>query len=387
MPTIFYDVTEISRLNRKTGIQRVTWEIFRALETLTLGSYWALVPVIGNASLKHFSRASIDESAESFLANTNELAIHPSDADVFLSVDLHYKIEPGLVYVLSEYRKSGCSLFFLVYDILPIIHPGLFAVDDQWFGNEDFLSQFTYWLSSAAALSNTLICISMSTQASVGTWLENQSIPEIRRPRLAHFRLGTSQLKSIEKTATHELDGIFNTSKTFLMVGTLEPRKGHTLALDAFDLLWNEGGIPKLVIIGKRGWKSETLTLRIKNHRLLGRSLFYLGSATDEELAYAYSSASALLSISEAEGFGLPNIEAASYGLPILARDIEIFREVCGDGAYYLPNDLKPKSLAQHLKIWIELDEAGIAPSSSKIKLVSWQNSALELLSSINIKI
>ena len=38
---------------------------------------------------------------------------------------------------------------------------------------------------------------------------------------------------------------------------------------------------------------------------------------------------------SEGEGFGLPLIEAAQYGLPIIARDIPVFREVAGENAYY----------------------------------------------------
>lgn len=387
MPIIFYDVTEISRLNRKTGIQRVTWEIFQALGTLTSHSPWVLVPVIGNASSKHFYKVDIDIGAESFLAASDAIAISPSAADLFLSVDLHYKIEPELVSVLNGYRTSGCSIFFIVYDILPITHPELFAVNDKWFGNEDFLAQFTYWLSSAAALSNALISISMTTQSHVETWLEGQSIAKNRRPRLAHFRLGTSQLKFLETPPTPQIDGVFDSSTTFLMVGTLEPRKGHTLALDAFDILWNEGKKPKLVIIGKPGWKSEALTLRIKSHPHLEANLFYLDSATDDELVYSYTNASALLSISEAEGFGLPNIEAASYGLPIIARDIEVFREVCGDGAYYLTNDLNPEILARNLQTWIGLSDAGTAPSPAQIKLISWRDSALELLSAINIKI
>jgi glycosyltransferase involved in cell wall biosynthesis len=387
MPTIFYDVTEISRLNRKTGIQRVTWEIFQALTDLTSLTPWTLVPVIGNASSKHFYKADIDTRAESFVAASSAIAISPSPADVFLSVDVHYKIEPELVSALDGYRSSGCSIFFIIYDILPITHPELFAVDDKWFGNEDFLSQFTYWLSAAAALSNALISISMTTQSYVETWLEEQSIAENRRPRLAHFRLGTNQPRCLETPPTARIDGIFGSSTTFLMVGTLEPRKGHALALDAFDLLWNEGKKSKLVIIGKPGWRSEALTLRIKSHPHLGADLFYLNSATDDELAYSYTNASALLSISEVEGFGLPNIEAASYELPILARDIEVFREVCGEGAYYLPNDLNPPILAQHLQTWIGLADAGTAPSPSHIKLISWRNSALELLSAINVNI
>jgi glycosyltransferase involved in cell wall biosynthesis len=387
MATIFYDVTEISRLNRKTGIQRVTWEIFRELVDLTSLGSWAIQPVIGSASSKHFYKADIDARAETFVSTADKIAIDPTSADIFLSVDLHYKIEPELVLELDRYQKNGCSIFFVVYDILPITHPEFFSVNDKWFGNENFLAQFTYWLSSAAALSSALISISSTTQSYVETWLDGQAIFKNKRPLLANFRLGVRQSQSLEKQPTTRLDGVFDSSTTFLMVGTLEPRKGHMLALKAFDQLWSEGKKYKLVIVGKPGWKSEALKLRIDTHLHLGTNLFHLDSATDEELAYSYTNASALLSISEAEGFGLPNIEAASYGLPILARDIEVFREVCGNGAYYLPNDFDSCSLAQHLQTWIELAARGNAPSPSHVKLISWQTSALELINAINVKV
>ncbi len=348
---------------------------------------WEIEPVIGSAGSKQFHKADVDTRAEDFLATVDKIAIHPSSSDIFLGVDLHYKIEPELVSVLDGYRSNGCSIFFVVHDILPVTHPELFSVNDKWFGNEDFLAKFTYWLSAAATLSSALISVSSTTQSYVETWLDKQLILKDKRPRLAHFRLGSSQSKCFERPPTTRFIGAFESTTTFLMVGTLEPRKGHALALDAFDLLWSEGGGQKLLVIGKTGWKSEELILRINTHPHLGGNLVYMDSVTDEELAYSYANANALLSISEAEGFGLPNIEAASYGLPILARDIDVFREVCGEGAYYLPIDLNSGILAQHLQTWIGLDATGNAPSSFHVKIISWPSSALELINAMNVKI
>ena len=41
------------------------------------------------------------------------------------------------------------------------------------------------------------------------------------------------------------------------MVGTIEPRKGHSQSLDAFELLWSKGAPQRLVIVGKPGWMTE----------------------------------------------------------------------------------------------------------------------------------
>ena len=119
---------------------------------------------------------------------------------------------------------------------------------------------------------------------------------------------------------------------SLLMVGTLEPRKGHTQALDAFELLWADGVEANLVIIGHEGWHVEDLVSRLTRHRFAGKYLFWLSQADDHVLSLAYKDRR-LLAASEGEGFGLPLIEAARYGLPILARDLPVFREVAGKHA------------------------------------------------------
>ena len=65
---------------------------------------------------------------------------------------------------------------------------------------------------------------------------------------------------------------------SLLMVGTLEPRKGHPLALDAFELLWGEGVEANLVIIGHEGWHAGELVNRL-THRCAVKN--YSGYAAD----------------------------------------------------------------------------------------------------------
>ena len=69
-------------------------------------------------------------------------------------------------------------------------------------------------------------------------------------------------------------------------------------------------------------------------------------------LEQVYDSADALLAASEGEGFGLPLIEAAQHGLPIIARDIPVFREVAGENAYYFSGK-DPQTLTEALRNWL----------------------------------
>jgi hypothetical protein len=123
-----------------------------------------------------------------------------------------------------------------------------------------------------------------------------------------------------------------NVPPTFLMVGTLEPRKGHAVALGAFDTLWNEGVDIKLAIVGRPGWGVENLIRRIEGHAEFGKRLFWFNGISDEELQKAYADSDALVAASYAEGFGLPIVEAGHFGKPVIASDIPVFREVAERG-------------------------------------------------------
>ena len=81
----------------------------------------------------------------------------------------------------------------------------------------------------------------------------------------------------------------------------------------------------------------------------------------------------------ETLGFGLPLIEAAHYGLPIIARDIPVFHEVAGDFAFYFPNT-DSAALADCLCHWLQLHAEGKAPSSEGMPYLTWAQSTQQLL-------
>jgi glycosyltransferase involved in cell wall biosynthesis len=161
------------------------------------------------------------------------------------------------------------------------------------------------------------------------------------------------------------------------MVGTLEPRKGHRQALAAMERLWADGVDANLVIVGKQGWRIDDLAQRIEQHQERGKRMFWLDGISDEMLEEIYRSCKALLAASEGEGFGLPLIEAAQHGLPIIARDIPVFREVAVGHAYYFRGE-DPEALAHALRAWLSLGDA--TPASSGIPWLTWKQSSRQLL-------
>lgn len=117
-------------------------------------------------------------------------------------------------------------------------------------------------------------------------------------------------------------------SRYFLTCGTIEPRKNHALLLD----LWHElnsrlgSSAPTLVIVGERGWNNEEVVGRLERSRLSSHVVEVAGLSTPA-LKRLMDGATALLTPSFGEGFGLPVAEALAAGLPVLASNIEAFRE------------------------------------------------------------
>jgi glycosyltransferase involved in cell wall biosynthesis len=105
--------------------------------------------------------------------------------------------------------------------------------------------------------------------------------------------------------------------------------------MEAFEQLWSEGDDVQLVIVGRIGWLMGDFVEALENHPQQGLKLFWLTEASDEFLAKIYESCSCLLAASIDEGFGLPLVEAMYYGKPVLARDIEVFRETGGANYKY----------------------------------------------------
>ena len=117
----------------------------------------------------------------------------------------------------------------------------------------------------------------------------------------------------------------------------------------------------------------------LTEHAELGQRLHWPYGVSDEYLERIYAAVSCLIAPSEGEGFGLPLIEAAGHGLPIIARDLSVFREVAGKHAYYF-SGLEPRALSDAVQGWLALDAKGEAPQSDTMPRQTWRQSSSQLL-------
>jgi glycosyltransferase involved in cell wall biosynthesis len=129
-----------------------------------------------------------------------------------------------------------------------------------------------------------------------------------------------------------------------LAVGTIEPRKGLPRLLEAYrGLLSAVPDAPALVLVGPQGWGPA-----LELDRLPHGKVVLTGFLEDGALRQVVAGARALLFPSLYEGFGLPPLEALACGVPVVATDLPVTREVLGTQARFVgPGDDLAGALAE----------------------------------------
>ena len=88
------------------------------------------------------------------------------------------------------------------------------------------------------------------------------------------------------------------------------------------------GTAPRLLVIGQRGWEADDVFNRLDRDEKLRGHVIELNECSDVDLARHLAVARALLFPSLAEGYGLPLVEALDAGVPVIASDLPVFREI-----------------------------------------------------------
>ncbi|MCS7092260.1 MAG: glycosyltransferase, partial [Patescibacteria group bacterium] len=296
-----------------------------------------------------------------------------SPGDIFFLPDLELQTQIAQKKFYQYLQLMGVRVIFFLHDILPVSMPMFFP--------KGMRTLFEAWLQVVME-SDQVIANSESTARDFMCWLREKNPDKLKKLPVTWVNLG-ADIKNTNFAKEITKDELFlceNLSKkvTFLMVGTIEPSKGHEQVLGAFEQLWRKGHDVNLVIVGKQGWMVENLIKKLLRHIEYKKRLFWLHSVSDEFLEKIYASSNCLIAASYGEGFGLPLIEAARHGIPIIARDIPVFREIAGNHAYYFATtDIT--ALALNIEEWLNLYRQNKHPKCIGIKWLSWKESVAQL--------
>jgi glycosyltransferase involved in cell wall biosynthesis len=358
-PRILIEVTQTSQMTLLTGIQRVVLRLTRELLHKDYAAFeinCVRLEEVGFAV--RMVRAIEFEQRLEAPAAASDRTIKFRQNDTLLLLDSSWRELLQLKRMFPRLRAVNGRIVSCVYDLIPATHPE-YCIDP-------LVRDFRRWLRTMLRNTDSIVCISDASARELRAYINR------RRRRflgpIRWFHLGSDFALTRAPAVTTAA------VPTILIVGTIEPRKGHVVALDALDRLWAEGHKVKLHIVGGHGWKTEQLVSRIETHPMSGTLLVLSRHTGDEDLLRAYAEADLMLSPSFVEGFGLPLVEGAALGKPLMVSDIQVYREVCGVGAiYFKPGDVE--DLVIKLRGWIKDRQTPPPPA-----VLSWSQSADQLI-------
>lgn len=345
---LIIDVSVIYKGDVHTGIQRVVRGVLSNISVVLSDD---VEIVFAAASARHsYRQVPLD-----FLNTQSRIKLKklpklpfPEEGDVFLALDLNLHSQPRHKKALLRWQRNGCRIAVVIYDLLPVYHP-------EWF-SENLVTHFRQWISLHAQHADQFLCISRWVAEETTRYIRESRVERKVAPEISSFVLGADLANSVPTKGLSQRDyqvlALTARTPTVLCVGTIEPRKGHADVLNAFVQQAHLPDAWSLVIVGRAGWKTDELQQRMREIAALHHNFAWLDSATDEMLESLYCSAKGLVAASLDEGFGLPIIEALARAVPVLARDIPVFRELACRGVEYF-SQAGPEDLANAIKLFV----------------------------------
>lgn len=337
---IYFDVTTYD-LRRNTGIERVVKELLNSLD-MWLPENFVVLPVIVDGDRGSLRRAI--RIGYKWLPG-EEIIIKKTS--IFFGACLNVFLPS----VLRKIQASGCMSFVMLYDLVYVKYP------ETMFSRE-FAKTLVEWLRCVSSYSTVVIAISKTVQKEYLQWLDQNEFKN--RPVTEFVHLGCDFSNFDERQSS--LPKAINLNKlNLLAVSTVEPRKGYPLLLDAFKSALKMGLRANLFIVGKQGWGPS-----------LERSLsctpfvYWFKNSPDALLSKLYACSDVFVSSSIYEGFGLPLLEASNYKLPLILRDIPVYREIAGNNALFF-NDTKGLT-----EIFLKLNKDKSCLKVNDLKVTRW---------------
>jgi len=265
---------------------------------------------------------------------------------------------------------ADCDVFFAPNYFLPRLHASVarrrvITIHDLTFKRfpellqKETLHNLETTMQREVALADAIVCVSEST----------------RQDLLRHYQVDPSRAITIHSghgtpPAEEPVDGL--PSRYILFVSTIEPRKNLTALLDAFERLDYDGA---LVVVGRVGWKSESLVPRLRGPRIV--HLDYLPAP---KLAYVYRHAEVFVFPSIYEGFGFPLLEAMGHGVPAIAARSSSLPEIGGDAALYFSSVEELIAQLRRVLDDAKLREELIARGFERVRQFRWETAAAQTL-------
>lgn len=272
---------------------------------------------------------------------------------VYLQASPHHLTQSNKVKRILE--REQARFLCMVHDLIPIEYPEYARPNGE--------SLHRRRMQTVADCADAVIVNSAATGRSLQPWIERSG----RSIAIHVALLGTEIIPETKAPSCP------NERPWFVCIGTIEGRKNHLLLLH----LWRQmtetmpaAAIPRLVIIGRRGWENEQVLDMLDRCPVLADHVEEVSGCSDAQLATLLRGARALLMPSFTEGYGMPVAEALSVHVPVICSDIAAHREVGGP----VPDYIDPLDGPGWRKVILDHASYGPVWQAQIARLPQWHN-------------
>jgi glycosyltransferase involved in cell wall biosynthesis len=293
-----------------------------------------IIDLVENADRTEARRREIAGQLKSDILLAPDFAFPPNST--LVNVGTSWGYWNYMLSVRHTKRRFGIKFAPLVHDCIPLLFPE--------FCDKRLIADFLNWLTGMLPYADLLFTNSENTLRDAKGFAGQLEIPP--PPRTCVLRLnGEFSSNAVAASPERENDARdllrsknLDSEEYVLFVSTIEPRKNHVIAVNAWSrMLKRKDGrkIPKLVCVGNPGWMNDAFHQRLQRDPALGERVVVLHSVSDQALRLLYQGCAFTIFPSLYEGWGLPISEALAYGKVPLVSRVSSHPEAGGELAEY----------------------------------------------------
>lgn len=230
----------------------------------------------------------------------------------------------GINHAVPLYRLNT---LLVIHDLMPYYFPKTMT-----FLNKNLMH---FGLSMSVKFASDIITVSKFTKLMVNEFFSPKKEITVIENDASHMEKFLSKINHIDN---NKIKKLINKKPYILSVGSNEPRKNLIEIISAFEKLCDDGYDGLLLLVGPEGWKNNNVheAISSSSHR---PSIHFTGFISDEALAYLYKHCDCFVFVSLYEGYGIPPLEAISFGAPVICttRSEIPYLNVKGPIVFYEP--------------------------------------------------